>query len=111
MFMRFFYKNRGSVSIALSILILPMLVFSGLMIDSSNIYLSKYLTEGSAELAMNAVLANYDSVLKERYGLFATSQKEENYVNKGKQIAENHFKRSLEGIGVNQPIAIMVLIN
>ena len=52
-----------------------MFTFAGFMIDISNCFLAKAAAwRGARQLALNTALAEYDSVLKETYGLFAMSQ-------------------------------------
>lgn len=72
--MNFLRKHRGSVTILLSIILLPSLAFSGLMVDSANLQLSQSVVESSGELAASSALANYDTVLKDVYGLYAVTQ-------------------------------------
>ncbi len=67
-------KCKGSISLFLSIILLPTLTFTGLMVDSANLALSKSIVENAGELTTNAALANYDTVLKDVYGLMALSQ-------------------------------------
>lgn len=68
------YRNRGSISIILLIILVPTLVFSALMIDIARQELSKAALEQATKLTLNSVLADYDTVLKDMYGLFAISQ-------------------------------------
>lgn len=65
---------RGSVSIFLVIILVPMLVVSSLFVDAGKMSLSEGLVASAADLALNSAMANYDSKLKDFYGLFATAQ-------------------------------------
>ena len=67
-------KCKGSISLFLCIILLPTLTFTGLMVDSANLALSKSIVENAGELATNAALANYDTVLNDVYGLLSLSQ-------------------------------------
>ena len=87
--MRFFLKNKGSISIFLVIILVPMLTISGIIVDSSRIKLGKGVVSSAVDLTLNTSLTNYDGVLKEIYGLFAMSQTIEE-LNKN---LETHFKR------------------
>ena len=64
---------QGSVTIFLLIIMLPMLVFSFSVMDLCKIFMAKSLQESSADLALNAALTSYDAVLKDMYGIMATS--------------------------------------
>ena len=68
---------RGAITILLVIILIPMMTLSAMVVDTSRLHLAKGMVSSAGDLAMNAALANYDSVLKEVYGLFAMSQTEE----------------------------------
>lgn len=71
---RFFEKTKGSISLFLAIILLPTTLLAGILIDVANRHMSKAMVESAGELAASSVLANYDSVLEDVYGLFAVSQ-------------------------------------
>lgn len=87
---------RGSVSVLLSIILLPCLTFTGLMVDYANITMSKAVAESAGELAVNAALANYDAVLADVYGLFTMSQNEEEL----SKNLEEYFNNTLSANGL-----------
>lgn len=89
--MNFFAKTKGAVSIFLVIILVPMLTVSSIMVDSSRIKLGKAMAESAADLTLNTALTNYDSLLKEVYGLFAMSQNEEDLT----ANLEEYFKKSI----------------
>ena len=91
---RFFRKNQGSISLLLAIIMLPTLLFSGLIIDIANRQMSKAMVESAGELAVSSALANYDSVLEDVYGLFAVSQ---DYTDLKANVAQ-YMKDTLAGI-------------
>lgn len=67
-------RIKGSVSIFLVIIMVPMMCLSGLIVDGSRVELAKASISSAGDLTMNSALANYDTVLKDVYGLFAMSQ-------------------------------------
>lgn len=73
---------QGSVTIFLLIIMLPMLVFSFSVMDLCKIFMAKSLQESSADLALNAALTSYDAVLKDMYGIMATSSSEKELTDK-----------------------------
>lgn len=94
-------NNKGAISIFLVIVLLPMLVFSSLFVDMSRISLAESVAESSGELTLNTALTNYDAVLKDMYGLFATSQNtDELFAN-----LENYYRQCIEAAGVAEPDA------
>ncbi|MDR0381850.1 MAG: hypothetical protein LBH86_07675, partial [Oscillospiraceae bacterium] len=98
--MRFFEKNRGSISVMLSILLLPTLTFVGLIVDSARLDLSRALVESSGALTTNAALANYDTVLKDVYGLFAMSQSADDPNAALQENLEQYFTNTLQAHGL-----------
>lgn len=67
-------RIKGSISIFLVIIMVPMMCLSGLIVDGSRVELAKASMSSAGDLTMNSALANYDTVLKDVYGLFAMSQ-------------------------------------
>ncbi|MDR1157737.1 MAG: hypothetical protein LBK75_05440, partial [Oscillospiraceae bacterium] len=98
--MRFLEKNRGSISVLLSIILLPTMTFVGLMVDSARLDLSRALVESSGALTTNAGLANYDTVLKDVYGLFAMSQNDADPDAALQENLERYFKNTLQAHGL-----------
>ena len=66
--MQFFMgKNRGAISVFLALILLPMLIFSGIVVDVSRLYAAKTVVSGAGDLTMNAALSRYDKKLKDEY--------------------------------------------
>lgn len=72
--MEFFKKTKGAVSIFLVIILVPMMTVSALFVDASKISLAKSVAASAGDLTLNTALTDYDTVLKDMYGLFATAQ-------------------------------------
>lgn len=89
---------QGSISILLVIILMPMLTMSAIVVDSSRLNLAKSMVSSAGDLTVNTALANYDTILKDVYGLFAMSQtdSEEDFQ---KRIRE-YFETTLVGYGV-----------
>ncbi|BBF41451.1 hypothetical protein lbkm_0125 [Lachnospiraceae bacterium KM106-2] len=87
-------RIRGSITIFLTIILLPIIFIVGMIVDSANISLSKSVVESAGELTLNSGLANYDFVLKDVYGLFAMSQNYESEEARTKDL-EDYFNHSL----------------
>lgn len=85
-------KTQGSVSIMLCVLMLPMVLFSSLVIDTSRIYAAKTAINGAGDLAMNARLSEYDKVLYELYGIFASCDTETEL----KTAVTDYFRSTIE---------------
>lgn len=72
--LKFFEKTKGAVSIFLVLIMVPMMTVTSLFVDASKIKLAKGVSDSAADLALNTALTNYDTNLKDLYGLFATAQ-------------------------------------
>ena len=94
--MKFVEKTRGAVSIFLIMIMLPMFVLAGGAVDGSRIHSAKVAITGAGDLAMNAALADYETVLKDVYGLFAMSKT----VDELEENVSRYFKNTLENTGV-----------
>lgn len=95
--MKFFNKTKGAISIFLVIIMVPMLTLSGLFVDAGRVKLSKSVMDSAGDLAMNTALTNYDIVLKDLYGLFATAQDKEDLFAK----LEDYYRTSIISAGVD----------
>ena len=71
---KFMCRRRGAISIFLILVLVPMLIVSSIFVDMSRIRLAKAAATSAGDLTLNTALTNYDAVLKDMYGLFATSQ-------------------------------------
>lgn len=72
-----------------------MMTLSAIMIDVSRVNLAKSMVSSSGDLAMNAALANYDTVVKDVYGLFAMSQLDDNPEVALRENVHNYFVNTL----------------
>lgn len=95
--MRFFEKTKGAVSIFLVIILVPMLTVSSLFVDASRVKLSKAVMSSAGDLTMNTALTDYDTVLKDMYGLFATAQDKEDLFAK----LEDYYRTCIVSSGIS----------
>lgn len=92
--LKLFQKKTGAVTVFLTLIMVPMLLVAEFAMDASRIYGAKVIVSGAGDLAMNAALTDYDKVLQDMYGLFATSTTED----KLKENLGKYFKQTIEGI-------------
>ncbi len=90
------YNCRGSISIFLVLIMLPMFVCAGLCVDASKVSVAKSSISGAGDLAMNAALSEYDDDLKELYGLFANSKDMEEL----QKNVTRYFENTINGANV-----------
>lgn len=68
------HKTRGAISVFLVIIMLPMMLFSWIMIDMARVKLAHTRVVNATDITLNTALSNFDNIMKDMYGLFAMSQ-------------------------------------
>lgn len=63
--------NRGAVTVFVTLLLIPAILVSGTGVDLSRVYAARSMTRDANQLAANALLTNYDTLLQDLYGLYA----------------------------------------
>lgn len=94
--LKFCDKNKGAISVFLTLILLPVLLLGGLTTDAARIFASKVVISDAGEMAMNAALAQYDTKLLDEYGLFAMSKAPKSM----EDSLEKYFNASLNGTGL-----------
>lgn len=75
--MNFFKKTKGSITVLVTLILVPTIFFEGFMVDLARIKLYSNQAVMTADNYGEAVISMYDNLLKELYGLFAITQDEE----------------------------------
>lgn len=70
----FFTGNRGAVTVIVTLLLIPAVLISGTGVDIARIYTARATLQDANQLALNSVLADYDALLQDLYGLYAVTQ-------------------------------------
>ncbi len=90
--------SRGAVSVFLAIILVPCIVVACIFGDISRVELSKSQAAGAADLALYALLSDFDEDLKESYGLVASSQKIDDQMKKAASYFDGMMNaKSVEG--------------
>lgn len=92
----FFEKTKGSISLFLALIMLPMMTMAGLIVDGARISAAKASLSGAGDLAMNAALSEYDQILYDVYGIFAVSENMEELQNN----VSRYFANSIDNTGI-----------
>ncbi|MCL2425324.1 MAG: DUF5702 domain-containing protein [Oscillospiraceae bacterium] len=71
---KLFSDIKGGVTVMVTLLIIPSILVSGTALDLARIYSTRSATENANQLAANAILTQYDALLKDVYGLFAVME-------------------------------------
>lgn len=86
----FFGRTKGSITVFVTLILVPTIFFTGFMTDLARIKLYSSQAVMAADNYGETVLSQYDNLLKELYGLFAVTQDEE-----GKKAIED-LKKYME---------------
>lgn len=95
---KFFRKTKGSISIFLVLIMLPMFTCAGLTVDGARISAARTSVTGAGDLAMNAALSEYNQILKDVYGLFAMSETTEDL----EKNVSRYFSNTINNEGLLQ---------
>lgn len=96
--MNFFNKTKGAISIFLVIILVPMMTVSSLFVDAGKVKLARGVAESAGDLTLNTALTDYDTMLKDMYGLFATAQDTEELFGK----LEDYYRTCITSSGVSE---------
>ncbi len=72
-----FHNTKGSITVLVTLILVPTIFFNGFLVDLARIKLYGNQAVMTADNYGEAILSNYDNLLKELYGLFALSQSDE----------------------------------
>lgn len=94
--LEFCRKHDGAISVFLTLILVPTLMFGGIIVDGVRIFGSKNIISGAGGLAMNGALANYDGSLNDAYGLIAMAKTPEEL----QSNIQDYFEASLNANGL-----------
>lgn len=99
--MELFRRTRGSVTIFLVIILVPVLVVTSLFVDMSRIRLARSMAASSADLTLNTVMTQYDKELNDCFGLMASAQS----IGEFKDASEKYFEACMISAGADKTFA------
>lgn len=85
---------QGSVTVFLTIILLPSFLFGGYLVDASRLEAAKNIISSSGDLALNAALSEYSQDLYEFYGLLATAENPEQLQSQIQMYFDNMIESS-----------------
>ncbi|MCL1999409.1 MAG: DUF5702 domain-containing protein [Turicibacter sp.] len=86
---------RGSINVFVALMMVPVMVFTGVMVDFSRMLMANTMINNAAALAAHSIIANYDGLLLEVFGLLATSQSDSTEAERFANVA-SHVSLGLE---------------
>lgn len=76
--MKWIWRNRkGMVTVMVTLLLIPSVLVSGTAVDSARIYAARSVVQDANQLAANSVLASYDAMLQDLYGLYGVMESDD----------------------------------
>ena len=88
---------EGSVTIPLVVVMLPTLVFSFSVLDICKIFLANDVVSEATDIALRSSLTSYDDVLKDMYGIMASSKSDEEFIDN----AAKYYEATLSSSGMS----------
>lgn len=88
----FFKLRRGGTTVFLAIIVPAIFLFLMVLMDAGRIYSAKQIAEKNVAVSLKSILADYDNILMEKYGLFAMPSN--NLNEKIIEYIENGFPKS-----------------
>ena len=67
---KLFHNCKGAVTVMVTLLLIPAILVSGTGVDLARIYTARSIVQDANQLAANSVLASYEALLQDLYGLF-----------------------------------------
>ena len=99
----FMKRTKGSITVLVALILVPTIFFTGFLVDLARIKLYGNQALMTADNYGEAVLATYDNLLKDLYGLFAVTQSEDgkNALNELEGYIKSSFHPNENGISWN----------
>ena len=98
MILDFCKKRDGVISVFLTLILIPVMMFGGVIVDGTRIFGSKNIISGAGEMAMNGALAEFDRSLNDAYGLIAMSETPQELQSR----LQDYFESSLNANGLTE---------
>ena len=105
--MKIFYNKHGSLTVFMSLILTAVMIFTTVLIDGGRIILARNVVSGAGDMALNAGLTYYNSVLQDTYGLFAISKD----MNELKENLEVYFEATLKSSGLHDQGLVKELVD
>lgn len=76
---RFLRDCKGAVTVFVTLLLIPAILISGTGVDLARVYGARSVLQDANQLGANSVLASYDALLQDLYGLFGVMKDDEDF--------------------------------
>lgn len=96
--LQLFYKQKGAITVFLTLILVPIIVVCSCFIDLSRVRLAQGMINSAGDLAMNTAMTSFDKTLNEVYGLLASCQSKDEVVDS----VNEYFIQSLSAQGIEE---------
>lgn len=93
--MRFSRKTQGVISVFLILILVPVMVFSAMLVDGSRMVSAKAIAQEASDLAALSVLSDYNGTLKDEFGLFSLGDS-----SKAEDVYKASLSATLQAAGI-----------
>ena len=94
--LQLFYKQKGAITVFLTLILVPIIVVCSCFIDLSRVRLAQGMINSAGDLTMNTAMTSFDTILNEVYGMLASCQSKDDIT----KNVEEYFKTSLSSQGM-----------
>lgn len=96
-------RQRGVITVFVTLMMVPVVVITGIMVDFARIKLYSSQAVMAADAYGEAILSEYDNLLKELYGLFSVTQNEDGKkaIETMKSYVQNSFNPNQDDKGLS----------
>lgn len=92
---KLFHNCKGAVTVMVTLLLIPAILVSGTGVDLARVYATRSILQDANQLAANSVLASYEALLQDLYGLYGV-------LNDGDYETDKYVKWAVEGDSWNK---------
>ena len=92
-FQKLLHNCTGAVTVFVTLLLIPAVLVSGTGVDIARIYTARSVLQDGNQLAANSVLASYDALLQDLYGLYGVMKDDPEFA----RMADSYIQAAVLG--------------
>ena len=92
-FQKLLHNCTGAVTVFVTLLLIPAVLVSGTGVDIARIYTARSVLQDGNQLAANSVLASYDALLQDLYGLYGVMKDDPEFA----RMADSYIQTAVLG--------------
>lgn len=88
---KFWRDCKGAVTVFVTLLLIPAILVCGTSVDLARVFAAKSIVQDANQLGANSVLASYDALLQDLYGLYGVMKSDPEFAS----LADQYIKLTL----------------